>query len=251
MRESTLPLSDMRQGLKGFYRKAAVGNVLFFSALFALVPAARAQLTEEGKFMEYFSAVLWFSAGFLGILAIALRGRGGVPRLAYLIPLLGLGGFLDETSFVGLLAGQDNLSSSGAAGAAEASPVMLWGYPVDGVHDLVAVFFKLWRDHLGRIGDLVGFSILGGLIVLAFLKRRRYMPRLMAAARAYPPFDYLRYAAILMIVAQVLDLDVFPGIWSMFYEELLETNAGFAMACGGAAMLLGPMAEGPPAQEKG
>jgi hypothetical protein len=216
----------------------ALTNLALGALLFAAVPAWRRHFVAEDHLVENLSAGLLVAAFLFGLLAaLAPRSRREMPWSALGIPFLGLLGFLDETSFLGLLAGADNPHSSGAA-AAESPLVLPGGYVIDGVHDFFTLPFKIWRDATGFSGYILGSLLLGGALAALFLGRRRYMPWIMGWIRRYPAFDFLRFAVVLILAAMVLDL-LAAGAWLSFLEEALELNGALALACAGAAMRLG------------
>ncbi|GEM_PF-2753213 len=219
---------------------SAVAGVVAIA--YALFPTWRATLAREGGVLENFTAILFAIAVVLGVAAfLSPRSRGLTPRRGAILPGLALLALFDETSFFGLLAGADNPSSLPAgAHAPQRSPLRLGeGYIIDGVHDFFTLPFKFVRNVFGPWGIAAGATLLALVVALLIWKRRAYMPRLMAAVRAYPPFDYVRLAALFLIPAFLLDL--WPAEMSVaalqLCEELFEALAALSMAFGAAAML--------------
>lgn len=244
------PARRLRRGYLAFL----LGGGLLAACVYGLAPRWRAVLVEEDGVLESLSAVCFGLAFLAGCLAWKVRPGGRAPRRgAAVIPALGLLGFLDETSFCGLLAGSDNPASSGA-GAASSPLVLPGGYILDGVHDLFTLPFKVWRDHAGFWGYAVGSVLLGLAVGLLVAKRRLYMPWVMSRVWAYLPYDFLRYAVILVGVAQLVDLDLLPGPWGLFLEEGLEAGGAWSLGCAALAMALVPAPEafaGPAATGEG
>lgn len=190
------------------------------------VPGAHDQLLEENQFVENLTAAVFAVAAVTGFLALCRVPRGASLWQHSLIPLLALLAFLDEVSY-GL-----NLFWP------EHEVPTLWGYPFDGVHDLPVTFFKLVRDSgnaVLQVGCGVGLGVGAGV---AYLYRRAYMPWLMHRIRIFPAFDYIRFAFIFILAAQVLDLDVLMHPLSYVCEELLEACGGVALLFGGITLFL-------------
>jgi hypothetical protein len=234
-----ITLANKAKLLEKNYWRVLLGNIIVFSFIYFLFPKYQYQFTQEDMFMEYLSAMLWFCSFFIGAIALSLGSITRIPYYCAVIPACGLLAFLDETSFLGLAAAKDNPASSGFEKGAEKS-FELFGYQIDGVHDIFTILFKLWRDYGGLWGYILGSIILGVLIGLAITQKKKYMPKVMAFVRKFPAFNYFRLAVILVIFAQFLDLDLIPAKYgATFYEELLEANAGLTMCFASIALLFG------------
>lgn len=193
-------------------------------AIYAAFPEKRAHLIDENGILENTGSML-FLAGFLvGTAALMFRLRGPLRLLHLPIPLLALLAFLDEISFGAVYFGGEAFT--------------LWGYPLDGVHDLLAVAAKIWRDHGGPVADPIVIGALGAAVSAAFLTRRRYMPWIMTQIRRWPAFGYVRFAVIMIGIAMLLDLDILGDEHGMLLEELLEMNGALALLFAAGAMHL-------------
>jgi hypothetical protein len=219
--------------LKGtFWRVWGLAAALVLLA-YTLVAPLRPLFLAEGGPVEDATATTFLLAFLIGTAAYLTTDEAcSVPRTATVIPALGLLGFLDETSVMGLLSGSPE---GGRAAQGDMPPgaytlELPGGYVIDGLHDFFTLPFKLWRDHFGLWGYIIGCVLVGVIIGLAVAKRRTYMPWIMAWVRRYPPFDCLRYAVILVFVAMVLDVDIIPLKVARLMEELLELGGGLALA---------------------
>lgn len=232
------------RGLKAIYWRLTPLLAGLAIAVFAFLPEWREGLVMEDRFLESLTAALFVGVFIFGLKAFASPcQRPHTPHFALVIPLLGLFGFLDETSFCGLLAGGDNPSSSGLAEGTESPIVLPGGYIIDGVHDFFTLPFKVWRDQADFTGYVIGSIFIGLVIGLMVVKRRSYMPWIMRQVRSYPPYDYLRHAIILIMAAMVLDLDLGGKKWGLLAEELLETVGALALFFGAVAMNIKPSSE--------
>ncbi|MFW5856420.1 MAG: hypothetical protein ACOCX4_00960 [Planctomycetota bacterium] len=211
-----------------FWRVAVLGSALS-AAVFAAVPAWRPAFIEESQMLENLSAALYLAAA-LAVLGVAFRAaeRRRIPRPAWLIPLAALVAFLDETSFLGLLAE--------TAEEAHKAPIRLpGGYLIDGVHDLLALPFKMGYDAgLSKATlAILGVVCIGVPGVLIWRRLRR---RILAACRAYPPYDYFRFAVIVVSTSLIIDLELIMTPALQFVEELMEAIGGLALLFGGLSM---------------
>lgn len=209
----------------------------FFASYLSVDEESRKIMLEEDSFIEWCSAMLWLLGSIFSIIAIIIKPKA-ISRISYIIPVIGIAAFLDETSFLGMLSGADNPYSSGASHAPAVSPIIIAGYKFDGIHDLFSMFFKAWRDDTGLWGYAIGSIILGGLIGLSVIKRKSYMPKIMKRIREHPELNLLRMATIMVICAMVLDLNIIKSHWATFGEETLETLGGLAILFAGINMLV-------------
>lgn len=177
------------------------------------LPDLRYELTEEDGFVENISAFFFLLAFGIGIGAILrpwnLPGRGAHA----ILPFLSFLGFFDEVGYDRIFASQFYLGP----------------YEIDAFHDLVTITFKVWRDFGNLPVDLFLLSLLGLFLIGAFLRRRTYMPRIMAWIRHYPAFDYLRYAIIFYFFSLPFDLDAIPLASAPVWEEYFEAAGALAM----------------------
>ncbi|MBN1256173.1 MAG: hypothetical protein JXA52_00555 [Planctomycetes bacterium] len=234
----------LNRKLHGLYW-ALTGSILgVFSLIFWWFPEMRDHFLQEDCFLENLSALFFLLAFMIGLAAILKPAcRRLMPLVAWLIPVLGLLGFLDETSFLGLLGGADNPSASHPV--YDTSPLVLpGGYEIDGVHDLFTLAFKLLNDAgLSMIQIAVLVAAVVGLPLI--LTRKFYMPWIMKHCRQYPAFNFLRYAFIFIVIAQLFDLKIVDNPAIFFGEELFEGIGGFTLVFATLAMWLGIYNEEP------
>lgn len=197
--------------------------------VFLAAPSWRPHLIEENHAQELVNAALYLSAFLLGAWVLIRRNPGErIPRLAWGLPAAGLVAFLDETSFLGFLAE--------SADEAHRAPIMLpGGLLIDGVHDLLALPFKL--AHMAGVGK--GTLVAAGLLFIGLplvLLWRRWRRRILAACRAYAPYDFFRYASIAVGLSLLLDIGLYESPFTLLLEEGLETVGGLALLFGAVAM---------------
>ncbi len=187
-------------------------------------PSLADALTREDQELETAQALFFFVGAMFGFAGLGRR-PSGFDRLVYAsIPVLSLLAFLDEISYGERIFGW--------------RPTTLWGYEFDAIHDLFKIGLCLWRDHGGPVVDMLVSVVLGGSTIAAFLWRRAYMPRIMSLIRTNPAFDYVRFAVIMIAVAQLLDVRVLDSTNSDFIEELLEFQGALALFFASGCMLI-------------
>ncbi|MCX7935201.1 MAG: hypothetical protein N3A66_08095, partial [Planctomycetota bacterium] len=172
--------------------------ILFNLALCVLylgAPVLRPQLVDENMFLESAGAIFFLTAFLLGAAIWPTLPAGSLARqVGWLLPLCGLLGFLDDTSFFGLLEGEETPGRHptivGMGRLPQGRYVLRLGpYRVDALHDIVVVSLKAVRD-TGSLAVYTATALaIGAAAALAFAYRRRYMPALMAICRRYPAFD--------------------------------------------------------------
>ncbi|MHC4870873.1 MAG: hypothetical protein ACYTFY_03415 [Planctomycetota bacterium] len=213
---------------------AIMSSAALFTIAYALSPESKkAFFTEEDALLEWLSAILWLSGAIFSLIAL-IRKKKCFTKASFIIPICGIMAFLDESSFMGLLSNNEKKVPDSDEGPV----IIIGGYAIDGIHDAFSLAFKLWRDHAGVPGYIIGSIILGGVIGLAVAKRKSYMPAIMAFLRTNPQLNLFRYAVIMVICAMVLDLDIIGSHWSVFAEELLETLGGLTLAFAGIFMVI-------------
>jgi len=222
-------LREMDRPVRRWFWRVAVFGSALGAIIFAAVPAWRPAFIEESHVLENLSAALYLAA-VLTVLGVAFRAaeRRRIPRPAWLIPLAALMAFLDETSFLGLLAE--------TAEEAHKAPIRLpGGYLIDGFHDLLALPFKMGYDAGLSKATL---AVLGALCIGApgVLIWRRLRRRILAACRAYPPYDYFRFAVIAVSTSLLIDLELVMTPALQFVEELMEAIGGLALLFGALSM---------------
>ncbi|MBN2711103.1 MAG: hypothetical protein JXR97_01520 [Planctomycetes bacterium] len=189
-----------------------VASILSWS----LFPDYRGEFVDEDGMVENFSAIFSLCAFFVGFAAICFRLRGMLLLIHLPIPFLSLLAFLDEVSF-------------GIPYFLNKKEIHVFGYGVDGVHDIIALNFKLIVASESVVVYVISSIVIGGFAGLAIAKRRLYMPWIMQQVRTFPAFDFVRYAVILIGVAMIIDLDVikYPPIYML--EELFEAMGTLAL----------------------
>ncbi len=94
------------------YMVSLLMMAVYFTVIYSYSSTeSRVALVTEDSSLEWASAILWLFGGILSIVAIIIKPikfTGIVNRISYIIPICAIAAFLDETSFMGLLAGKDN-----------------------------------------------------------------------------------------------------------------------------------------------
>ncbi len=229
-----------------FIRLLVLFNALVW-AIYLGCPIFRSQFVDENMFLENAGAIFFFLAFLLGAAVWTTLPPGTMARkIGWLIPLLGLLGFLDDTSYFGILEGEEApgrpTTIVGMSRLPAGRHVLHIGpYRVDALHDFFSISMKAVRDTGSIAVYVVVVGIISAAAALAFVYRQRYMPAIMAFCRRYPAFDYLRLAFIFIAISLVLDLHIIGGDSGHFLPELFEVNGAICLAFGAAAL---PLAEG-------
>lgn len=189
----------------------SAGLIIWFA-----FPAYRCQMTDENMFQENLNALFLGVAFLISACTFFTPWTGAGKKFHMVIPGLCLLGFLDEVSF-------------GADYFFDGQKLVLGTYELDGVHDLFALSFKVWRDFGNIYIDVLTTILMGTAIALAILYRRRYTPLIMACVKRYPAFDFVRFAVILIGTAMIIDLNPYEGGILALFEEILETSGGLSL----------------------
>lgn len=229
-----------------FLQRVFIRVIILFNALvcclYLAAPTLRSQFVDENMFLENAGAIFFFIAFLLGTVVCSLLPAGTAARkYGWLIPFLGLLGFLDDTSFFGLLEGEETPGRPPTIVGMSRLPqgryaLYVGPYKVDALHDIAAIAMKAVRD-TGSMAVYTAVAIfIGATAGLAFACRRRYMPAIMNVCRRYPAFDYLRVAIICLVGAIVLDFNIIQGDLGHLLSELLEANAAICLVFSAAAL---------------
>ncbi|MEL6813777.1 MAG: hypothetical protein AAFP03_03060 [Cyanobacteria bacterium J06598_3] len=213
------------------YAVAFFANVVFFSALYVLVPGLRDSLIEESTLLENLTAILAFNSFLVGLFFVLKRKHRPTRKLAQkfyaLLPVFGLLLFLDEISF-----GEDIFGFEFFT---------LGGMKIDSLHDFVSLFYKKAIIPVGGRSELwygvASLVALTGLALLTvFVRRYRYRFRrhefpqvLRRLYQAYPPLIFVAIAIGLGLLAMTVDLRIVQFKGAKFLEELFEMNAALAL----------------------
>lgn len=210
------------------HRVVAWASAIGLAAVFLALPALRSQMTEEDRFLEILTALV-FAVGFLvGIVAFARRR--GAPAFYLIMPACSLLGLLDEVGFGHRLF--------------DFELPRLRHFEIDGVHDLFLVIYDVFvTDNPFYLTCYVVIPLLalaGGIWLVRSRPRwRSRLSRIPATLRRHPPLPYFALAVVLLFVALTIDLDLIETEWLLFLEELLELNVAVALLFGGLAIAAG------------
>jgi hypothetical protein len=194
----------------GLFRWYAATASVISGALicvYALVPSARVVLSGEDRVTEWMSAGFFAASFFVGLFRFfTATGR---PRAYFLLPWVGLIGFLDELSF-----GQRHLDLE--------MPVVR-DVELDAVHDVVQLLHRVLTEDLSpAVATVVVVAVVVAALLACVWLRRRAIPFL----HGNPPLVYAVFAAGFLVPALFIDLQFSHLIdYRMFLEELLELNA--------------------------
>lgn len=193
-----------------------IGATLACHALYFLTPDLRLQLLRENGLLEGPSNFFYLGSLLLGLLALTHAQRLIDLMLSAAIALAGLVCFLDEVAF--------------GTELFEVPLPLIFGYPVDGLHDFIDIAAgALLADpaSIGRVGLGVGAALALGLATGWLLRAR--LRAAWQTLRPEPAWRFLVAFVLLLIVAMTIDLDMIGGLYLQFLEELFEMNAGIAL----------------------
>jgi len=224
-RQLTEPLAEK---LRIAHRLVVWASLALLGGIYALIPAARTGLTEEDRFLESLTALVFAAGGLAGFVAFARRRGAAWWTLS--IPVVCCMGFLDEVSFGQRLLGFE-------------VPV-LRRMPVDGLHDLFTIGYGVFETDNPRYKALYVLVPVVSLIVGIGLLRssaglRAAVGRVRGWLAAQPPYPFIVPALLFLFLALVLDLDLLERAWLVFVEELLELNVAVALLFGGLSIATG------------
>lgn len=181
--------------------------------LYAFGP--RALIFGEDRGVEMATALLFLAAFVVGILHLCRSKQRDYPILLPVAAVLGLIGFLDETSF-------------GARVFGWSMPKMAGGGEFDGAHDLVILIYRLALRADPMLIAAVGTGA-GIVAVICAVRRRNELHALARRISADP--TYLAMALFVAGVgfASLLDLEV--GMLRRLgpLEEIAELDAALAL----------------------
>lgn len=181
--------------------------------LYAFGP--RALIFGEDRGVEMATALLFLAAFVVGILHLCRSRRRDYPILLPVAAVLGLIGFLDETSF-------------GARIFGWSMPEMAEGGEFDGAHDLVILMYRLAL----RADPMLIAAVGTGAIIVALIfavQRRKALHALARRVSADPTYLAMALFVAGVSFASLLDLEV--GILRRLgpLEEIAELNAALAL----------------------
>jgi hypothetical protein len=181
--------------------------------LYAFGP--RALIFGEDRGVEMATALLFLAAFVAGIVHICRSRPRDYPILLPVAAVLGLIGFLDETSF-------------GARIFGWSMPAMADGGEFDGAHDLVILIYRLALRADPMLIAAIGAG--AGLVALVFAVRRRKALHALARRIGADP-TYLAMALFVAGVAFASLLDLEVGILRRLgpLEEIAELDAALAL----------------------
>ena len=181
--------------------------------LYAVGP--RALIFGEDRAVEMATALLFLAAFVVGILHLCRSRLRDYPILLPVAAVLGLIGFLDETSF-------------GARIFGWSMPAMAEGGEFDGAHDLVIVIYRLALRADPMLIAAVGAG--PGIVALVFVVRWRKELHALARRISADP-TYLAMALFVAGVAFASLLDLEVGILRRLgpLEEIAELDAALAL----------------------
>lgn len=175
----------------------------------------RALIFGEDRSVEMATALLFLAAFVVGILHLCRSRLRDYPILLPVAAVLGLIGFLDETSF-------------GARIFGWSMPAMAEGGEFDGAHDLVILIYRLALRADPMLIAAVGAG--AGIVALVFVVRWRKALHALARRISADP-TYLAMALFVAGVAFASLLDLEVGMLRRLgpLEEIAELDAALAL----------------------
>lgn len=210
------------------YWTATILNILLLSLLYICLPELRPSLRDENKFLENLTAIFYFDSLIISTFFLMRLKPFFWGYIA--IPIISLIGFLDEISF-------------GYALLKFKMP-KIYGVPIDGVHDILAVSKRMVIQSRSSIEAyleqnyydwmVLSLKILGliivSTIVFIVVKNKRYLgEKILYIIKNFSPAFFVFMALLYAIMSQIIDefLAHQFGV-DYFLEELLELNASLS-----------------------
>ena len=203
----------------GLFRKFWIVTAISFlvtASAYVWIPSIRIPLLRENSFLESLTALFFFLVVILGTKTLLEKRSKKYPMIFWIIPLLGLLGFLEETSF-----GHRFLDYNRPT---------IQGVKMDAVHDFLRVFIAMFKS--GDNGLLIAITAAGLGLLAACLwlwLRKCGFRSILKQIDASPALKFTGLCIGFLLLAGVLDLDVFTHHFSWFLEEFLETTAGLSL----------------------
>lgn len=202
--------------LLGRFWKITALSFLFTSAVYIWVPWLRKPLVRENNILELVTALLFLAVCVLGVKYLVDCRAAYHEKVYWSIPVLGLIGFLEETSF-----GHSFLYYD--------VPV-IQGVKIDAVHDFLKVFvqgFQADPISWSLIGWTTVMSVVGLYVIIRFhLYDYRWYVRLFDS---HLPLKFVALCIGFLGLATVLDLELLTHHYWVFLEEFFEAAASLAL----------------------
>ncbi|MCD8489150.1 MAG: hypothetical protein LRZ84_21025 [Desertifilum sp.] len=200
--------------LTPFYLILTIANIVFFTALYLLVPPLRDALSREDQFMENLTTILFLETFFVGLYATLKLPNKQRRKLYLAIPIVGLLGFLSELSF-----GERIFYF-------EAPEIN--GVKIDAVHDFLSVIYISWYHMPNRNAVALAVVLIFGTIL--FWNRRYFaFNNLQKVFQNFFPSRFLTAAVLFSGMGLIIDLEIVHHHFLFFLEELFEMNGGLAL----------------------
>ena len=209
MEDSNRPVSSRLPGAVAIGVLVAVGA---YVSMFLLAPSARPRLATEDGVIEAATAALFLGAAAVGSVGVL---RTGATRIHWLIPLVGLLGFLDEMRFGARIFGF--------------SPPSVNEVEVDSFHDVLTVADRLASDLGLTRGRVALLALAVALVVTAYLFKSDRLKRIPTWLAEHRPIALMLGALGLIMAGVVLD-QLGSTSTIVFAEETVEFAASGLVA---------------------
>ena len=194
-------------------------SILTAFGVFIWAPEWRGYLLLEDRLIENLSAGSFLISFLIGVL-LAFRYKTH-RKVLIALAVVSLIGFLDEISY-------------GARLYTVGIPI-IYGVPIDSVHDLIQVAYKVFRNLVRHNLALVLMLSLIVIIIVNVLMMVYRSKVLVLFKKIFtdPPYILTSFFILILLFSSVIDLEIWDHQVLYMVEELLEMNAGLALLfCG-------------------
>ena len=195
--------------------------VLVITILDYLFLSSALALPEDG-FIESLSALAFLVSTVGAAAASWTAGHRGARIVAACIGTLALTAFLSEISF-------------GRSTVAFYKEPVIYGKPIDAVHDLFFVAYEIFVTQFSRDGLWPIALVVAATSIVSLWLMRGTIKYLDAHSAA---FRYLVCACVFILAALIIDLDFATGDLVYAIEEMLELDGALVLTAGATAQII-------------
>jgi len=173
-------------------------------------------LMKEDRIIEILTAFAYLAGSIIAFRKVKKLRSSGLPAFYWLIPVAGIMGFLEETSF-------------GRTFYKYYDRVEIHGKKIDALHDFVIVGLNIMRENMpDKVVLLIAAAVFIASLIIVFIFRKQILD----FVKIHPSFGFILIGGCFIMTAAVIDLEIF-GITNYGFpalvEEIFEFNASIAI----------------------
>jgi hypothetical protein len=173
-------------------------------------------LMKEDRLIEILSAFAYLAGAVIAFLKVKKFVSKGLPRFYWLLPVAGIMGFLEETSF-------------GWTFFKYYERIEVHGKKIDSLHDFVIVALNILRENLpDNVVLLIAAAVLITAIIIVIILRKQIIDFI----KVHHSFGLILIGGAFIMIAAVIDLELFNISkygFATLSEEIFEFNAACAI----------------------